>query len=481
MNKNKVNIEAGFGLIEFLVALAIFLIIVVTGSSTVVRSFTTNRLGEEETNANLIAQEGIDAVRSIKNRGISGLVVGNHGLDNSSGQWILSGSSETIGDYTRTIVIEPAKRDTAGNFVDSGGNIDCDTWKITSRVNWDFTPSRNNEVKLVTYLSNYSKPVFPSGWETPVTLGSYNLSGTDDGLRVKSLGTNYVYFLRSSGTNEFSIFDVSNPSAPILRGTTIVAGTPTDMEVVGTLAFLSTTDNSAELVILDVSNPLITPPVLSTVNLPGVANALGVFAVGNYAYVTRASSSSDEFVIIDITNITSPVILGSIGLASNSNDISVSGSYAYLVNDADSQEVQVIDISNPISPVLVGSLDLLGSENAETIDVFGSCLAVGRDSLGNMHTIDVSDPTTPKNIASYASGAPVRDIDVTLSQDRVILGNSLTSGEIQIVDISNLASPSLGSNINAPGNVNGVAFDPVNNRIYAASVVNTSEFIVIGQ
>ncbi len=154
MNKQK-----GFGLIETIVALAIFLIIAVTGVTTVLHSYSINRLSQEETQAKLYAQEGIEAVKSIKNQGWTNLIPGTYGLDNSSGYWTLSGSNNTQDQLTRTIIVSEVYRDIDGNIVETGGTLDPDTQKITVDVTWDFTPTRNNSVQLVTYLTNWGKDI----------------------------------------------------------------------------------------------------------------------------------------------------------------------------------------------------------------------------------------------------------------------------------------------------------------------------------
>ena len=124
MRGQKLTKSAGFGIIEIIVAMSIMIIIAATGTSTVLHSFSSNRLGGEETQATLFAQEGVEAVRSIKNQDWTNLSTGTYGLDDSGGTWALSGSSETEGKFTRQIVISQVQRDSNGDIVDSGGTVD---------------------------------------------------------------------------------------------------------------------------------------------------------------------------------------------------------------------------------------------------------------------------------------------------------------------------------------------------------------------
>src|SRR3990167_7094154 len=164
------NLSSGFSVIEIILAAALFMIIA-TGSITVILQGTdSNRLGEEQTVANQYATEGMEAVRSIKNQNFANLVnSAGTGVAQSGGVWIFSGTNNTntfnpVGKYTRAIKVESVYRDAvppAGNIVTSG-TLDPDTKKITSTVSWNFTPSRANSVQLISYLSDWRKPITPS-------------------------------------------------------------------------------------------------------------------------------------------------------------------------------------------------------------------------------------------------------------------------------------------------------------------------------
>lgn len=109
----------GFGLIEVIVAMGIFVIIATTGVTTVVHTLSVNRLGDEETEAYLFAQEGIEAARSIKNKGWTTPFLATNctsgcGLSSGGGSWVFSGSNNTLSagggrNYTRTVTVTQAQ------------------------------------------------------------------------------------------------------------------------------------------------------------------------------------------------------------------------------------------------------------------------------------------------------------------------------------------------------------------------------------
>ena len=163
--------EAGFSVIELILAAALFMIIA-TGSITVIlQGLDSNRLGEEQTVANQYATEGMEAVRSIKNQAYTSLAntAGTGIRRSASNVWEFFGANNTLthnstDNYIRIIKVESVNRDAAppaGNIVVSGTN-DPDTKKITSTVSWNFTPSRANSVQLISYLSDWRKPITPS-------------------------------------------------------------------------------------------------------------------------------------------------------------------------------------------------------------------------------------------------------------------------------------------------------------------------------
>src|SRR3989344_7564307 len=98
-------LQHGFSLVEVILAVAIFTIMAVSGVATILHSFSVNKLGEEESNAHYYAQEGIEAVRSIKDKSWSNLVVGTYGLSTAGSQWNFSGTSDSKSKYTRQRVL----------------------------------------------------------------------------------------------------------------------------------------------------------------------------------------------------------------------------------------------------------------------------------------------------------------------------------------------------------------------------------------
>lgn len=138
--------QKGQSLIELLVALGIFVIIIGVLAFFILDSYLSGQLANEMTKAIFLAEEGLEAVRSIKNNSFADLLAGENGLAISGNNWIFQGSKEDLSSLLnegeRVITIE---------------DIDSDRKKITSQISWQSGRGAPQEVKLITYLTNWQK------------------------------------------------------------------------------------------------------------------------------------------------------------------------------------------------------------------------------------------------------------------------------------------------------------------------------------
>src|SRR3989344_3730587 len=157
------TVKKGFSVVEVILAVFRFINRAPTGVAHVIPSFSVNRQAEEETQATLIAQEGIEGVRSIKNQSWGNLTSGTYGLDTTGNVWSFDAGPDPLGKFSRTIVISDVQRDVGGNIVASGGTPDPDAKKIDATVDWDFSDVRARSITLATYLTNFRKAISSAG------------------------------------------------------------------------------------------------------------------------------------------------------------------------------------------------------------------------------------------------------------------------------------------------------------------------------
>ena len=476
--------RTGFGIIEIIVAMGILVIIAATATSSLLGGLIANRLGDEETEAYLYSQEGIEAVRSIKNQGWNVPFLLRDcriscGLTNTSSRWSYSGTNNIRDDkFTRTMKVESVNRDGSGNVVETGGTYDPDTKKITAATTWDFSPGGNNNITLTTYFTNFRRGIL-GNWSSPALQSSVNISGTDNGLKTAVSG-NYAYMVRNSGTPDFFIIDISNLASPIAVGSLDLPSSPRDIEVSGNYAYVASIDDASELQIINITTP--TAPVLvGSFNALAAANGLAVSVVGTTAYLVRASSVRDELYIINVADPSSPVSLGSLNLGANANEIIVLGNYAYIASANDTQELQIVNISNPSASVQVGSYNSAGTLNGNSVTGFGNIVFLGFLGTGNVEILDVSNPSSPSQIALYSGSDDIRDMTLGNDNQLLFLATDTNASEFQVVDVSTLYLPILLGSYNVSGNndLNGVAYDSARDRAFAVGDANTAEFIII--
>jgi Tfp pilus assembly protein PilV len=481
MSKNSLH-SSGFALIETILAMALMIAFATTSVSVILHSFSMNRLGNEETQATLYAQEGIEAIRSIKNQNWSDLTPGIYGVDNSSGRWQLSGSPNTRDKFTRTIYLSEVRRvNTFCNIsiVESGGIVDPDSIRVQSVASWDFSQTRNNQVELFTYLMNF-KETSQSGSSQA---GSVNLKGTTDSWKVQTQD-NYAYIVKLGGVNDFVIVDISDPCAMTEAGTLNIPSTPQNVAVSGDYAYVASEHPTQELQIVDVSDPA-NPSVVGAFDADGRVNANGVFVDGTTVYLVRNSSSRDEFYAIDVSTASSPSLLDSLDLGATGYEVTVVGDYAFVATDSNSQELQVIDVSNPSSISLTSTLDLSGGNDTLTIAASGSAVIMGRQQTGSddtFHVVDISTPTSPSLEYSTNTGDTINDVIMgsaqVASQSAYIVSDEDTA-EFQIFDISDFDNISQVSTINLQADLNGLDYDPSSGLIYAVGDSDNEELVLI--
>lgn len=148
--------ESGQSLLELVIAIGIFAVIVSGLSFFVLDSYVSGRLAYEITKADFLAEEGIEVAISIRDNKWEDLTIGDHGLAISNGHWIFQGTEEDLksqlNNGKRIIKIE---------------DIDVDRKKITSTINWQFSQGRQEDVKLISYLTNWQKTPHCAGTCTP--------------------------------------------------------------------------------------------------------------------------------------------------------------------------------------------------------------------------------------------------------------------------------------------------------------------------
>ena len=103
---NTLKDRRGQALVEIFVSLGLLIIGALAMSSFSANIGLLKKYGPDQTRAVFLAEEGLEAMRSLRDRDFLLLSDGTHGIAlNQNGRWDLSGASDTESEFTRTVTI----------------------------------------------------------------------------------------------------------------------------------------------------------------------------------------------------------------------------------------------------------------------------------------------------------------------------------------------------------------------------------------
>ncbi len=224
---------------------------------------------------------------------------------------------------------------------------------------------------------------------SPQPLGKFELVRTDGGVEIDG---DVVYI---GDTNAMEILDISDPMNPA-RLSTLAITEASDMQLVGDLLYVVSSDNFDDLYIVDVSDPA-DPLVLGTLMLEGRSYDLEV--VENLVYIANGNQGLR---IVDATDPSNPTLMnvtrghegGPIAFA---RGVDVMGDYAYV---AATDLLQIYYVKNPYEPIELSWTSKSG--NARDVVVVGSRAYVAESP--DLVVYDLSSPHSPAPVATLDTG-----------------------------------------------------------------------------
>jgi hypothetical protein len=151
--------SSGFSLVEVILSTAVFALLVTALVGAYLYGEEATVLAGNRARAALLAEEGIEAVRNIRDSAWNENVYTQSGVSANTGAWTFAGegTNETIDIFTRTLTFANACRDSGNLIVNCPGlYIDVHTIIAASAVSWQQNLQRTGLVTLVAYLTNWS-------------------------------------------------------------------------------------------------------------------------------------------------------------------------------------------------------------------------------------------------------------------------------------------------------------------------------------
>jgi hypothetical protein len=116
------NIHTGFSVVEAIVVTSVFTLFVTSIIGVFVTANTISQLASTKQQAVFLAQEGLEAVRNIRDENFLNLTDGTYGLVYSGTTFALSGTEDVVDGFVRTVEIS---------------EVDTNIKEVTSTVNWE--------------------------------------------------------------------------------------------------------------------------------------------------------------------------------------------------------------------------------------------------------------------------------------------------------------------------------------------------------
>jgi type II secretory pathway pseudopilin PulG len=135
------NLKKGFSIIELILAASIFSLTISAFAGAVIYGQTGSIQPGNRARAIFLAQEGLEAVRNIRDNNFSNLNGGSYGIEIQNDRWELVADPDVIDNFfTREITISV---------------VDEDTLSVTSGISWEEMFRGESNVVLTTYLTNW--------------------------------------------------------------------------------------------------------------------------------------------------------------------------------------------------------------------------------------------------------------------------------------------------------------------------------------
>ncbi len=503
--------QAGASLAEVLVAIALTGVMLPAFAQALLTSEAARPSDSQRLQALSLEREAMEAVRVAREAGWNNVATdGTYYPTISGNTWALTTTPTNPSGFTRQIVISSIQRNSAGAIVSSGGLVDPSTKRVVITVAW-FRPVAAS-VSTETYLSRWQNETtwtqttqadFNTGtfnntaattngggdveisgsgsgtsWSNPQQVGTYNASGNTNATKVfVDAATNRAYLIIS--TTVF-IIDVATPSSPTLLGSFNSGSALNGVYVSGNYAYLASTNNTAELTVVNVSNPA-SPTQAAVLNLGDTNDATCIYVSGSYAYVGKivsATSGINELYIINIATPTAPTLSGSLNLSGTVDAISVSGNYAYLATSITNAELTIVNITNKAAPASAGTYDTAGTTSTPTGIYVGTVYTyvseLNNTGGAELFILDASSPASVSLVGAYEAGADI--YGVTVAGSEAFLATAKNSAQFAVLDLTTPSAPTLEGSANLSTN-NDIFV--ANNTAYLASTSNNSELIVM--
>lgn len=251
-----------------------------------------------------------------------------------------------------------------------------------------------------------------------------SISGTINGYKTNDIygEQNYGYIATDNNFKEVVIIDITN--VPFSEGGYFNAPGNNFGEsvfVANNIGYVVVKEN---LYNFDLSSKNGSRPILDTNGVTLSKEGTAVFVVGNYAYVSIKGDNNVQLDIIDISNPTNMVKVGTADVNNQSAQdvyINTSGTRAYIVTNATSseeREFHIVNVENKSSPVKIGPGYYTNGMNPEAVEVVTGNRAIIVGQGGEEYqAVNISNELVPVRCGGFHVDSGIFDSASVLEPD----------------------------------------------------------------
>ncbi len=296
----------GFSIVEVLVAIAVFVLTLSGASALLFSSQSLYQANETVFKSLLYAQEGIEAVKAMRDGSWDNLSAGDHGLAQSANAWIFSGDSDVLENKYRRVINLTA--------------INENKFQVTSQVSWFNSVGKEREVHLTAYLTN---------WQRAREDASSGVANLGDSSKAVYVDGAYTYLAINDSAKTLAVVDTADPLSPQVLTNLGLNGRGIDVFIDGNYAYVAIDAN--KVVIVDISDPS-TPSQIASISLSAQPNA--VFVQDGYLYIGQ-DKNNEGLVIYSVANPQYPYFWNSYNIQGSAvHDVKLRNGFIFMTINA---------------------------------------------------------------------------------------------------------------------------------------------------
>lgn len=465
--RGSIRMRSGSLLLEAILAIGVFGLFLAAVGLTLLYGQENSISGGDRVRGISMAQEVLEASRSVRDVGFSPITVGQHGIALDANQrWSLSGTQSTrSGGYVVDVTVT---------------SLGSDWVRLQARSRWKHGYTRSGSVLLTTELTDWRAAHPPGDWSSAVLEGSAVDAGTPlfNGVAVAG-DYAYVTSETSGGGAGLYVFDISSMASPVRVASAFTLGAAGyGVAVKGKTLYVVTGDAGAEVRAYDVSSPttLASGNLLASYNLSGSSLATSLALRGSLLYVgAQQDAAHDEFYVFNVGNTGAILYVNSLDQSADITGVALSGTAALLSTDDPVAELQVVSITSTggLAFPVQGAYNLTDrSGGSLAIATTGTAALLGSEKGGIQEFVFFdtrsgggNPPPSPGPWYHEGSGSL---IGVAADPAACYAFLAADSGQkaFQIVDLRNTTLPELATYTSLSGAARGILYDPVRDRVF---------------